>query len=148
MEDFKNILSQSNKICPSCGQVGEFYKKGNRYSSSCKRCIKDNKKKKYLESKSKPLVIKEKKSNKEIVKKQNFPLQTSKISTDQDVIELQKKETAKIITGIKNVGLYESDEKINAGELFQLVYDFNEYIALLLEGYGKIKGGTFYVKNK
>jgi hypothetical protein len=148
MEDFKNILNQSNKICSSCGHAGEFYKKGKRYSSSCKSCIKDNKKKKYIESKNKFLVIEERKLKKKMVKKQNLPMQTSKINTDLDVIELQKKETAKIINGIKNVGLYESDEKISTGELFQLVYDFNEYIALLLEGYGKIKGGAFYVKNK
>ncbi len=134
-------ISNQTKTCGTCKEskpVSDFYlikasdEISTRFEKNCKRCKKTTRNRKISSPPRKTC--------------QSAPLDFQNQPSTHN-IELRNNETECIAKGI----LFDAEERFLGRELSQAeridsVQHLNELVFLLLEEYGKMKGGKFYVK--
>ncbi len=131
-----NIQRKCSK-CAVSRPLSEFYKKGLRADSHCKSCKKALVVARRIEARL--VKTEEVKSSIPEITKRNRP---------ETIIEPRNQETNQIINSID----FRDVERIGGKQLTRVgkqdaVLRFNEFIALLLDGYSELKGEDVYLKS-
>lgn len=133
-------MDNLRKTCTRClvnRPIDEFYKKGRRVDASCKSCKKAN----VVEMRIKKRLasIKPDLAPTAEIKGENGP---------ERIIEPRNTETNRLVNTIdfSDIGQL-CGKQLTRTEKHDAISRFNEFIAILLDGYSELKGGDVYIKS-